>query len=103
MAEIHLLHPARHDQAAAAARVLRDALPSYQAAVGPVVASVSIRHDAYDAVEELMLVEPDDEIMVWVRHTHRRLHAALSDRLRRLGHRVMVLPAQLEASASVLA
>ena len=103
VAEIHLLHPERHDQAAAAERALREALPRYEAAVGAVLASVSIRHDAYDAVEELMLVEPVDEILVWVRSTHRRLGRDLSQRLRHLGRPVLALPVQPGLPAPVLA
>src|SRR5689334_22259976 len=54
-AEIHLLHPERHDKTAEAERVLREALPSLEAdAGGPVIGSVSVRHDPMDAIEETL-------------------------------------------------
>lgn len=65
-AEAHLLHPERHDEVTATERALARRCPPSRRAVGTVVAAVLIRHDAYDAVEELMLVEPLDEILIWV-------------------------------------
>src|SRR4051794_21272821 len=54
-AALHLLHPERHEKAAEAEQVLRQALPLLErAAGGPVIGSVSIRHDPMDAVEETM-------------------------------------------------
>ncbi|MGZ4446637.1 MAG: hypothetical protein ACXVWZ_04680 [Nocardioides sp.] len=83
-AEIHLLHPERHERAAAAESVLRDALPALErAAGGPVIGSVSVRHDPMDAVEEVLHSEPVQEIVVSV-HDHRlaaRLHQDLAHRL----------------------
>ena len=51
-AEWHPMHPERRDKAAEAERALTDALPDIeQAAGGPVIASVSIRHDPMDVVD----------------------------------------------------
>jgi len=86
-AEAHLLHPERHDKAAEAERLLRSALPEFEAvAGGHVIGSVSIRNDPYDAVEELMFNEPVDEIIVSVspHEISRRLHLDLPHRLTHL-------------------
>ncbi|MGZ6752748.1 MAG: hypothetical protein ACXVEJ_04705, partial [Nocardioides sp.] len=57
-AEVHLLHPERHDKAAEAEQVLLAALPELEAAAGgPVIGSVSVRHDPMDAVEETIFSE----------------------------------------------
>jgi hypothetical protein len=83
-AEFHLLHPQRHDKAAEAETVLRAALPAFeQAAGGHVIGTVSIRHDPYDAVEEVMLSEPVEEIIVSIapHHLNRWLHLDLPHRL----------------------
>jgi hypothetical protein len=87
-AEWHPLHPERHDQAMAAERALREALPAIEEAVGAeVIGSVSIRHDAMDAVEQTLHDEPFDEIIV--AHTphglERWLHLELAGRLAHLG------------------
>src|SRR4051794_41008603 len=51
-AEVHLLHPERHDKAAEAEQALRVALPEIERAVhAPVIGSVSVRHDPMDAIE----------------------------------------------------
>jgi hypothetical protein len=87
-AEVHLLHPERHEKAMEAELVLVRSLPAFEeAAGGRVIASVSIRHDAYEAVEELALSEPVDEIILSVtQHEHHRwLHPDLPHRLARLG------------------
>jgi hypothetical protein len=64
-AELHLFHPERRDLAAEAEITLRAALPQLQhAARGPVIGSVSIRHDPMDAIEEVLLNEPVDEIIL---------------------------------------
>jgi hypothetical protein len=87
-AEAHLLHPERHDKAAAAEEVLRSGIGAFEeAAGGHVIGSVSIRHDPYDAIEELMLDEPVDEIIVSVvpHGEHRWLHMDLAHRLPHLG------------------
>src|SRR3954452_7140868 len=64
-AEIHLLHPERHDKAAEAEQVLRKARPAIEGrARGPVIGSVSVRHDAMAAIEETLFSEPIDEIML---------------------------------------
>ncbi len=66
-AEVHLLHPERHEKAREAEVVLRRALPLLEhAAGGAVIGSVSVRHDPVDAVEEILFGEPVDEIMVAV-------------------------------------
>src|SRR3954452_24241052 len=70
-AELHLLHPERHDKAVEAEEILRTALPALQADAGaPVIGSVSVRHDPMDAIEETMFNEPIDEILIDV-PTHR--------------------------------
>src|SRR5215471_15761146 len=52
-AEVHLLHPERHDKTAAAERVLTAAIPALEADAGAkVIGSVSVRHDPMDAIEE---------------------------------------------------
>ena len=93
-AEIHLLHPERHDKTAQAESVLRAALPTLEAdAGGPVLGSVSVRHDPMDAIEETMHDEPVDEILVDV-PTHRlssRLHQDLEHRLAHLGIPVVAI------------
>lgn len=83
-AEAHLRHPERHVKAAEAEKQLREGLAAFEeAAGGHVIGSVSIRHDPYDAVEELMLNEPVDEIIVSVspHEISRRLHLDLPHRL----------------------
>lgn len=93
-AEFHLRHPERHDKAAEAEKVLRAGLPAFESAAGDhVIGSVSIRHDPYDAVEELLLSEPVDEIIVSTApHTLSRwLHLDLPHRLGHFGLPVTVL------------
>lgn len=100
-AEVHLRHPERHDKVVEAERLLQNVLPDYEAAAGaPVVASVSIRHDPYDAVEELMLKEPVDEFMVWAgwHDGHHHLHADLAKRLGHLGRPLTARPASPTAT-----
>jgi hypothetical protein len=64
-AEWHPRHPERHDQAAAAETMLEQARPAFEAAAGgPVIASVSIRHDPMDVVEGVIYHEPVDEIIL---------------------------------------
>lgn len=64
-AEWNPLHPERHKQAAEAERVLAKGLPAIEeAAGGPVIGSVSIRHDPMDAIEETIHDEPIDEIVL---------------------------------------
>lgn len=66
-AELHLLHPERHDKAREAEVVLRRALPLLEhAAGGPVIGTVSVRADPMDAIEEAIFSEPIDEIMLSV-------------------------------------
>jgi len=85
-AEVHLLHPERHDKATEAEAVLRDALPALEtAAGGPVIGSVSVRHDPMDAIEETLFSEPVDEILVDV-PTHRLSSLLHQDLERRLAH-----------------
>jgi len=93
-AEIHLLHPERHDQATAAENVLRSALPVLEAAAGGhVVGSVSVQHDPMDAIENALAAEPLDEIMLAVREQALsvRLHQDLPHRLGHLGIPVTVV------------
>src|SRR3954451_8044310 len=64
-AELHLLHPARHDKAQGAELALRRALPLFElSAGGPVIATGWVRNDPMDAIEETMFSEPIDEIMI---------------------------------------
>jgi hypothetical protein len=83
-AELHLLHPERHDKAAEAESVLRSALPQLElAAHAPVIGSVSVRHDPMDAIEEVLFSEPVDEIILDVpsHHLSSWLHQDLEHRL----------------------
>jgi len=102
-AALHLLHPERHEKAAEAEQVLRQALPLLErAAGGPVIGSVSIRHDPMDAVEETMFDEPVDEIIMSVRSSSlaRALHQDLQHRLHHLGLPVTtVVPAPAQPVA----
>jgi hypothetical protein len=94
-AELHLLHPDRHDKAHEAEQVLRAALPELEAAAGGhVIGSVSVLHDPMDAIEHTMLSEPIDEIMLAVvQHgLAARLHQDLPHRLKHLGLPVTVVP-----------
>jgi len=85
-AEVHLLHPERHDRAAEAEQVLRAALPQLErAAAGHVVGSVSVQHDPMDTVEHVLHAEPIDEIMLAV-HEHALTTRLHQDLLHRLGH-----------------
>ena len=94
-AELHLLHPERHDKATEAERVLRSALPRLElAAHAPIIGSVSVRHDPMDAIEEIVFGEPVDEIVLDV-PTHplsSRFHQDLEHRLAHLGTPVSSLP-----------
>jgi hypothetical protein len=95
-AEVHLLHPERHDKAAEAEQVLRTTLPLLEeVAGGPVIGSVSVRHDPMDAVEEVLLDEPVDEILVDIagHGLTRRLHLDLVHRLQHRGLPVTDVPA----------
>jgi hypothetical protein len=70
-AELHPLHPERHDKATEAETALRSALPRLELAVhAPVIGSVSVRHDPMDAVEETIFSEPVDEIILDVPPHH---------------------------------
>src|SRR4051794_6007525 len=85
-AEIHLLHPERHDKAVEAEAVLLAALSTLEAdAGGPVIGSVSVRHDPMDAIEETMHNEPVDEILIDV-PAHRLSSLLHQDLEHRLGH-----------------
>ncbi len=85
-AEVHLLHPERHDKAVEAEAVLQAALPTLEDdAGGPVIGSVSVRHDPMDAIEETMYNEPVDEIMIDV-PAHRLSSLLHQDLEHRLGH-----------------
>jgi hypothetical protein len=94
-AELHLLHPERHDKAFEAERVLLDAMPEIeQAAGGRVIGSVSVRHDPMDAVEETIFSEPVDEIILSVppHGMSTRLHQDLPHRLQHFGIPISVVP-----------
>lgn len=95
-AEAHLIHTERHEKAEEAERVFHDALASFEkAAGGRVIGSVSIRHDPFDAVEELMFNEPIDEFIVAIdtNGLSRRLHLDLHHRLVHLGLPITVVDA----------
>jgi hypothetical protein len=83
-AEMHLLHPLRHDKAAEAEVALRAALPKIEDATHvQVIGSVSVRHDPMDAIEAALADEPIDEILLAV-PPHRLstwLHQDLAHRL----------------------
>lgn len=84
--ELHLLHPERHEKADAAEHSLLRVLPTLEAAAGGhVVASVSVRHDPMDAVEEVLYSEPVDEILLSLalHPVSERLHVDLAHRLQR--------------------
>ncbi len=83
-AELHPLHPERHDKAAEAETILAAALPKLElAAHAPVIGSVSVRHDPMDAIEETLFSEPVDEIILDVppHHFSSWLHQDLEHRL----------------------
>ncbi|MCW2867624.1 MAG: hypothetical protein JWR20_1812, partial [Marmoricola sp.] len=63
-AEVHLLHPERHDKAERAEVVQRATLPRIEDALGGgrVIGSVSVRHDPMDAIEETLAAEPVNEV-----------------------------------------
>jgi hypothetical protein len=87
-AELHLLHPERHDRTEEAEHALLRALPALQAAAGGhVIASVSVRHDPMDAVEEVLFGEPVDEIILGLtpHAVSARLHQDLAHRLHHYG------------------
>jgi hypothetical protein len=87
-AELHLLHPERHDRALEAEAVLLTTVPRLEAVAGAqVIGSVSVRHDPMDAIEETLFNEPIDEILIDV-PMHRLssfLHQDLEHRLAHLG------------------
>jgi len=94
-AELHLLHPERHDRAREAEAVLRHALPALESAAGGhVIGSVSVRHDPMDAVEEALFAEPIDEIMLHLapHGLAHRLHQDLAHRLQHVGLPIQVVP-----------
>ena len=93
-AELHLLHPERHDKAFEAERALLETLEDVErAAGGRVIGSVSVRHDPMDAVEETLFSEPVDEIIlsVPVHGVSTWLHLDLQHRLRHFGLPVTVV------------
>jgi hypothetical protein len=99
-AEVHLLHPERHEKAAEAEHALRNAIPVLEAVTGqPVIGTVSVRHDPMDAVEDVIFNEPVDEIILEVT-THglaRRLHQDLAHRLQHYGIPVTTVKAGHDA------
>lgn len=93
-AELHLLHPERHDKAAEAERTLLAAQPRLEQVAGaPVIGSVSVRHDPMDAVEETLFNEPVDEIMLAIpaHHVSTWLHQDLPHRLQHFGLPITVV------------
>ena len=93
-AELHLLHPERHDKAAEAEQVLRQAQVLLErAAGGPVIGTVSVRNDPMDAIEETIFSEPVDEIILSVapHGLSAMLHQDLTHRLRHFGLPITVV------------
>jgi uncharacterized membrane-anchored protein len=93
-AEMHLLHPERHEKAEQAEQVLEQATPEIERAAGTrVIGSVSIRHDPMDAVEETLHNEPFHEIIVSVppHGVARWLHQDLPHRLQHFGLPITVV------------
>ena len=93
-AELHLLHPQRHEKAEEAELELMLILPGIEeVAGGRVLASVSVRHDPMDAIEEILFSEPVDEIILSLpgHDRHRVLHQDLPHRLRHFGLPITVL------------
>ena len=93
-AELHLLHPERHDKALEAEQVLLQAMPEIErAAGGRVIGSVSVRHDPMDAIEETIFSEPVDEIMLSIpaHAISTWLHQDLQHRLKHFGLPVTVV------------
>lgn len=87
-AEAHLHHLERHEKAEAAEQVLHNALPAFRDAAGsPVLGSVSIRHDPFDAIEETLRDEPIDEFIVAIapHGLSKMLHQDLVHRLAHFG------------------
>jgi hypothetical protein len=103
-AEVHLLHPERHEKAAEAEAVLLDTLPRLEAALGGrrVIGSVSVRHDPMDAIEETLHAEPITEIMLHVKEhaLTRRLHQDLAHRLASRGLPVVMIEHPTGAASS---
>ncbi len=94
-AELHLLHPERHDLARSAEEALHRALPLLESAAGGrVIGSVSVRHDPMDAIEETINNEPIDEIILSVptHHLAAWTHQDLPHRLKHLGLPVTTVP-----------
>ena len=94
-AELHLLHPERHDKAHEAEKVLHAALSQLEtAAGGRVIGSVSVRNDPMDAIEEIIFSEPVDEIMLAVtpHGFSTRLHQDLPHRLKHFSLPVTIVP-----------
>lgn len=102
-AEVHLLHPERHDKAVEAERALRGVLPKIEeAAHASVIGSVSVRHDPMDAIEAALADEPIDEIMLAV-PSHRLstwLHQDLAHRLEHWGLPVQTVPTAADQSSN---
>ena len=99
-AELHLLHPERHDKAREAEQVLRQAQPLLeQAAGGPVIGTVSVRNDPMDAIEETIFSEPIDEIILSVapHGLSTWLHQDLAHRLRHFDLPVIVVEGQVSS------
>lgn len=95
-AELHLLHPERHDKALEAEQVLLEAMPEIERAAGSrVIGSVSVRHDPMDAIEETIFSEPIDEIILSAIPPHgisTWLHQDLPHRLEHFGIPVTTVP-----------
>ena len=101
-AELHPLHPERHDRAAEAEEILRTTVPQLElVAHAPVIGSVSVRHDPMDAIEEILFSEPVDEIFIDVppHHLSSLLHQDLAHRLAHFDIPVVTLRHEQSADA----
>ena len=103
-AEIHLLHPERHDKAAEAERALLAMLPELRVEAGaPVIGSVSVRHDPMDAIEETLREGDFHEVILSTlpHGVSRWLHADLPTRVAHLGLPVTTVVAARRPAAAV--
>jgi hypothetical protein len=102
-AEVHLLHPERHQKAAEAEQALQALLPELRMDAGvQVIGSVSVRHDPMDAIEETLHGGAFDEIILSTLppSVSRWLHVDLPSRVAHLGLPVTTVVAAERAAAA---
>lgn len=93
-AEVHLLHPDRHEKAREAEEILHRSLTELERITGSrMIGSVSVRHDPIDAIEEIIFSEPIDEVILSVaaHGLSTRLHQDLPRRLEHYGLPITVV------------